>query len=149
GPGGWAVLGWVLQECAGSGGGRTGRIRTTWPPDLSAPFINSLLDARAPGNMHLYKHGVPGAPELRICTNAAFPAPGVTHLYKRGVPRAGAHAPDSDDRQWVDRARHAAGDTKWGQDECEGRHRCAHQRLEVDQLQEVDAPLLQQRKMHR
>ena len=27
--------------------GRTGRIRTTWPPDLSAPFLDSLLDLSA------------------------------------------------------------------------------------------------------
>ena len=33
----------VLHEYACSGARRTGRIRTTWPPDLSAPLINSPL----------------------------------------------------------------------------------------------------------
>ena len=42
-PGPSALLACVLHEYACSGARRPGRIRTTWPPDLSAPFINSLL----------------------------------------------------------------------------------------------------------
>src|SRR5215471_87398 len=43
GPGPSALLACVLHGYACSGARRTGSIRTTWPPDLSAPFINSLL----------------------------------------------------------------------------------------------------------
>src|SRR5215468_2173631 len=42
-PGPSALLACVLHEYACSGARRPGRIRATWPPDLSAPFLNSLL----------------------------------------------------------------------------------------------------------
>ena len=46
-PGPSALLACVLHEYACSGARRTGRIRTTWPPDLSAPFLDSLLELSA------------------------------------------------------------------------------------------------------
>jgi len=53
-----------LHEYACSGARRPGRIRATWPPDLSAPFLNSLLgrsDA-AGGGRTARAFGEPGRP---------------------------------------------------------------------------------------
>src|SRR5262249_43270023 len=51
-PGPSALLACVLHEYACSGARRPGRIRTTWPPDLSAPFLNSLLAGRSRPGRH-------------------------------------------------------------------------------------------------